>query len=666
MIRQFSLAAVAISALLGGAQLRAQVGPVSLSSPDQRVSAQFAIVPDATAAGTDGKLVYSVRFQDKPVLDASGLCLGLADQAPLGIHVHIVKVTKSQGSDDYTRLIGKSSVVHDIYNSVVIDLAEGSSPRRQFSIEARAYDGGIAFRYVVPQQRALQEYRLAKENTEFRVSSDATTWSLELPNYQSSYESEYVRMPISAFGNQGGVASYILLGKPVLMHLPGTAWAAITEANLEGNSAMYLENPTGSWTGHSFITKLSPRFDNPELTVRTTLPHSSAWRVVLLSDKVGDLIESNLIADLNPPNAVKDTSWIHAGKASWNWWNGDIGPDGKSAYTTETMKYYVDFAADSGFPYMMLDAGWAAQGDITKMRGNVDVPELVRYAAAKHVQVWIWLYGGEAARQMEEAFPMYEKWGVAGVKIDFINRDDQQGIEFYYGAAKLASEHHLMVDFHGATQPWGLDRTYPNVLNYEAVLGMEQSKIGTRDSPVSRTVFPFTRMLTGPLDYTPGGFDNVTEDQYIAHDHHPMVMGTRAQQLALFVVYQAGLEMVSDVPSAYANQPEFEFIRGVPVTWDSTKVLDGYPGEYIALARRHENEWYLGSITNWTERDLKVPLSFLGKGTYNAEIYEDAADADQNPKHVLIRKQIVHEGETLSLHLAKGGGCAIRFVLMAK
>jgi alpha-glucosidase len=263
---------------------------------------------------------------------------------------------------------------------------------------------------------------------------------------------------------------------------------------------------------------------------------------------------------------------------------------------------------------------------------------------------------------MQTAFPLYEKWGVAGVKIDFILRNDQQGIQFYYDVAKLAAEHHLMVDFHGATQPWGIERTYPNVLNYEAILGLENNKAGRRDSPIDRTVFPFTRMLSGPMDYTPGGFDNVTEDEFVARDKFPMVMGTRAQQLALYVVYQAPFEMVSDVPSAYVNQPAFKFLRDVPTDWDATRVLAGDPGEYIAIARKHGREWYLGSITNWTERELRVPLSFLGSGAFTAEIYEDAKDADTNPKHVTILKKTVHSNDTLTLPLAKGGGCAIRFV----
>jgi alpha-glucosidase len=647
---------------LCGREVFGESGPVVLASPDQRLVVQFTTVETKEAARPGGKLVYSITFRGKPLLDPSALALELEGQPTLGENVEIVESTPGKGIDTYTLLAGKVSDVHDAYNSMTLRAVETNAPKRSFEIEARAYNDGIAFRYVLPEQGAIKDLRLKQEDTEFRVSTDATTWALALPNYRSSYESEYVKLPITAFSNQGGVPSSFLIGMPLLMHLPGTAWVALTEADLEGNPGMYVTNPSGNWAGHWFVSKLSPRLDNPTLALTTTLPHHSAWRVLLVGDEPGRLMESNIISDLNPPNRVQDTSWIHPGKASWNWWAGDIGPDGKAAYTTKNMEYYVDFAASSGFPYMLLDAGWADGRSITKLRGNVDVPELVRYAAAKHVKVWIWLYSESVMEQMKEAFPLFEQWGVAGVKIDFINRDDQEGIKFYYDVAREAADHHLMVDFHGASKPWGIERTYPNVLSYEAVLGAENNKVARRDSPVDRTVFPFTRMVAGPLDYTPGGFNNVTEDNFIGRDQSPMVMGTRAQQLALYVVFQTPFQMVSDSPQAYTGQAAFQFIHDVPTQWDSMDVLNGEPGEFVTIARRHGKEWYLGSITNWTPRELRVPLDFLDPGRYTAEIYQDGVDAGTHPKDVTIKKQSVHKGEQLTLHLAAGGGCAIRFI----
>lgn len=651
---------VAFVALYCGEGL-AQAGPVTLSSPDQQLVMQFTTVAEKGPSDVGGKLAYSVMFHGKALIGSSALALDLAGQPLLGSKVQIVESTPGKGDDNYTLIAGKASKIHDSYNKVELRVVESDWPKRTLLIEARAYDGGIVFRYVLPEQDAIKELRLKQEDTEFRISTDATTWALALPNYRSSYESEYVKLPITAFSNQGGVSSHFLIGLPLLMHSPGTAWMALTEADLEGNAGMYVTNPSGNWAGHWFVSELSPGLDQSGLALSTTLPHHSAWRVLLVADSPGKLMESNIITDLNPPNRVQDTSWIHAGKASWNWWAGDIGPDGKAAFTTKNMEYYVDFAAKSGFPYMLLDAGWADGRNIMKLRGNVDVPELVRYAAVRHVKVWIWLYSESVMDQMKEAFPLYEKWDVAGVKIDFINRDDQKGIKFYYDVAREAADHHLMVDFHGASKPWGIERTYPNVLSYEAVLGAENNKVARRDSPVDRSVFPFTRMIAGPLDYTPGGFNNVTEDGFVAQDKSPMIMGTRAQQLALYVVFQTPFQMVSDSPQAYADQPAFKFIKDVPAQWDSMRVLNGEPGEFVTIARRHGQQWYLGSTTNWTPRELHVPLDFLGTGRYVAEIYEDAADAGTHPKDVTIRRQVVTNGEKLTLRLASGGGCAIRF-----
>ena len=659
--RRNALIATVFIALYNGKGFT-QSGSATLSSPNQQVVIQFNTTSEKGSTGSEGKLVYSVTFHNKQLLDPSALGLELADQPILGNNVQIVASTPGKGSDDYTLIAGKAGKIHDEYNKLELKVVENSAAKRSLMIEARAYNNGVAFRYIVPEQSAIKELRVKQEDTEFRISTDATTWALELPNYRSSYESEYVKLPISAFSNQGGVSSSFLIGMPLLMHSPGTAWMALTEADLEGNPGMYVTNPSGNWAGHWFVSKLSPRFDNPDLAISTALPYHSAWRVLLVADEPGRLMEANLVTDLNSPNRVQDTSWIHAGKASWNWWAGDIGPDGTSAYTTKNMEYYVDFAAKSGFPYMLLDAGWADGRDITKLRGNVDVPELVRYAAAKNVKVWIWLYSGSAMEQMKEAFPLFEKWGVAGVKIDFINRDDQEGIKFYYDVAREAADHHLMVDFHGASKPWGIERTYPNVLSYESVLGAENNKVGRRDSPVNRSVFPFTRMLAGPLDYTPGGFNNATESDFIPRDQSPMVMGTRAQQLALYVVFQTPFQMVSDSPQAYDNQPAFQFIHDVPTQWDSMHVLNGEPGEFVTIARSHGKEWYLGSTTNWTPRELHVSLDFLGTGQYVAEIYADGPDATIHPQHVTITRKIVTKQEQLTLRLAAGGGCAIRFV----
>src|SRR5262245_34420139 len=496
----------------------------TVSSPDGRMLLTIEAAPNG-ATPPASPLSYQLSFRGKPLIERSALRLELEGRRPLGADVRVLGSIPSRGDDTYRLIAGKSSGVRAHYNALRVDLEEAGQTGK-FSVEARAYNDAVAFRYVVPQQQNLRDYRLTKEATEFRLAKDATTYSLLLPNFHSMYESEFVKLPISAFSNQGGVASRVLIGLPTLMEVPGVGWMAIAEADLRGNSSMYLTNPSGSWLGHYFESVLAPSDEDPTVIVKSSLPHHSAWRVVLVGDEPGRLVESNVITGLNPESEVADTSWIHPGKASWDWWSGSLGRDGKPAYTTENMKYYVDFAAESGFEYMLVDAGWSDR-DITKMNGKVDIPALVSYARGKNVKIWIWLYYGSVDAQLEEAFPLFEKWGVAGVKIDFIERDDRRGIDFYYRVARAAADHHLMVDFHGASKPSGIERTFPNVLGYEAVLGMEQSKAGMRDNPEHHVTLPFTRMLVGPIDYTPGSFHNVTRDNFTPRMESPMTIGTR-------------------------------------------------------------------------------------------------------------------------------------------
>lgn len=648
-----------------GASARCQVllppvrpTPVILKSPDGRLALTFQITPSRPSPGFGalyGQLTYALTFQGKPLVDPSPLALELQGGPPLGARVQIAAATPSSTDETYRLVTGKASVVRNHFNALRLDLQESAAPARKLIVEARAYDDAVAFRYVVPEQEGLGRFELVKENTEFRISKDAMTYALILPNFKSMYESEYVKLPISAFANQGGINSSVLLGCPLLMDVPGVGWLAITEADMQGNAALYLANSGGGWSMKSFSARLSPDARNAAnpLVVSAALPHHSPWRVLLAGAEPGRLVESNALTSLNPESAIKDTSWIHAGRAAWDWWNGNLGPDGRSGTDIANKKYYVDFAAKYGLEYMLVDAGWPRR---------VDIPALVQYAAPKGVKIWIWLSYSETVRNMETNFAQYEKWGVAGMKIDFISRDDQAGIDFYYQAAACAAKHHLMVDFHGSTKPSGMDRTWPNVMGYEGVLGMEQSKGGMRDNPVSHVTLPFTRMLTGRMDYTPGGFGNATREEFIPRGNAPQVMGTRAHSLAMYVVFESPFQMVSDYPAAYEGQPAFQFIKDAPATWDETRVLGGAPGEFIALARRSGDRWFLGAMSNWSPRTLELPLSFLGQGRYTAEVYADAPDADRFPKKVAISKQAVTRETTLKAALAPGGGYAVRFV----
>jgi alpha-glucosidase len=635
---------------------------VRVASPDGNVVFILAdaAIPNAAEPKRNG-LRYAVDFHGKWLIDESNLGLKLQGSQPIGPGMHKVAVHTGQHDETYTIPVGKTSDVRDHYNSATVELADDAG--RKMSLEVRAYDDGIAFRYLLPQTPTAKTVRIDRELTEFNYPKDATLYPLIVDGFQSSYEDEYQQRQV------GGIHHDWLIALPLLAEVPGAGWVAITEADIQNYAGMYLRKGEAR---NGLGAELSPRIDDKAIAVETSAPVTTPWRVLMIGDEPGRLVESNIVLNLNPPSKIADTSWIKAGKSAWDWWSGEAAPSVsfKPGMNTATMKHYIDFASESGFRYMLIDAGWAlanrkgpddyaAVADITKIDPKIDMPELLRYAKEKKVAIWLWSHWTSVDKYMDQAFPLFEQWGVAGVKIDFMNRDDQQMTAWYRHVAELAAQHHLMIDFHGAFKPDGLRRTYPNVVTREGVMGKEYLKWSGRTTPVHNTVLPFTRMLAGPLDYTPGAFGNATRAEFVARDKEPMAPNTRAHELALYVVLESPLMMVSDFPEHYAGQHDFEFIKQVPVTWDEVHVLSGRPMENIAVARRSGKDWYVGSITNWDARTVKVPLSFLGEGKYTAEIYADAADAGTNATHTDFTKQSVDRSTVLEVKMAPGGGNAI-------
>ncbi|MGE5568227.1 MAG: glycoside hydrolase family 97 protein [Rhodospirillales bacterium] len=663
MIKKGKFAALAGAAALVVCAARAQTNPVVLKSPNGDVEIAFATLSGRSPAEA-GQLAYRAGFRGKPVVDWSNLGLDIQGSQVLGAQVRITGSEQSQGDETWTAPHGKANPIRNRYNAIVIKVEETGSRGRRMEIEARAYDDGAAFRYRVPRQNALREIRIAGEATQFRIAKDGRTFPLVLRNFRTSYEDDYLELPLS------GVHSEYLIGLPLLMEVPGAAWLAITEAYLDNYAGLYLSTGRDART---LEARLSPRLDEPGLAVSTQTPMNSPWRVLMMGAEAGRLVESNIVLNLNPPCAIADTSWIKPGKTSWDWWSGSVARNVsfKPGMNTETMKHYIDFSARNGFEYMLIDAGWARRipgrdgpndsgTDLTQTNPNINMPELLEYAKSKNVRLWVWAHWTDVDRQMDEAFPLYQKWGLAGVKIDFMDRDDQWMVNWYRRVAKKAAEHKLMLDFHGAYKPDGLRRTYPNVMTREGVMGLEYAKWSGRITPRHNVTIAFTRMLAGPMDYTPGGFENVTKEEFVSRNRFPMTMGTRAHQLALFAIYESALQMVADYPGAYEGQKELDFLKAVPAAWDETRVLNGEPVKYITVARRRGQEWYVGAITDWDARELDVPLSFLGSGSYTADIYSDAPDAAKQPKNTVREQRQVNAKTVLKLRLAPGGGCAIR------
>ena len=658
-----------LPAVFGATLLAAQGSEkpsVSISSPNGQITLLlFDAAPGAggqtpTATPATG-LHYAVEFHGRQLIAASKLGLELAGQTALGPGMRTTGAQTASVDESYTIPVGKTSTVRNHYNGARADFADNAG--HKLTLEARVFDDGVAFRYIVPQQPGLGQVRIVHDATEFAYVKDAVTYPLVLDGFHSSYEDEYQLRMVS------GLHRDWLVALPFLANEPGIGWVAITEADIEHFAGMYLRKDEGRF---SVRAELAPRADKPDIAVDAPAPVTSPWRVLMIGDEPGKLIESNIVLNLNPPSKIKDTSWIQAGKSAWDWWSGEAAPSVtfKPGMNTATMKHYIDFASASGFKYMLIDAGWAlarrkgpedyaALADITQVTPAIDMPELLRYAKEKNVRIWLWSHWSSVDKYMDQAFPLFEKWGIAGVKIDFMNRDDQQMVDWYRHVLEVAAAHHLMIDFHGAFKPDGVRRTYPNLVTREGVMGKEYLKWSARVTPAHNATLPFTRMLAGPMDYTPGAFGNSNLKNFVARNVMPMSLGTRAQELALYVIFESPLEMVSDYPEHYQGQKEFDFIRRVPATWDGIHVIGGQPMEWIALARRSGSDWYVGSITNWEQRDIDVPLSFLGEGKYIAESYADAPDAAEVATHTTLATQPVDRNTVLHVHMVSGGGNAM-------
>jgi len=647
----------------------------SVSSPDTKITINVDIKNLLEPYPVGEHLYYSVTKKNQPLLLDSPFRLDFKKMPPIAVGFSIVDQSMRTMNETWNPVCGTHAKINNHYNELTLTLQESQSPRRIFTFTVRAFNDGVAFQYGIPEQSGIDEFQIIQEYSEFHFPVNPTCWIGHYPSYRGHQETEYNQMNLSeSLPGQ-------IIACPLLAQLPH-AWLALTEANLVDWAGLYYTRH--SVVSNAVVSLLSPRIDQPDVAVISKAPRVSPWRVIMIGDTPGDLIESNIIANLANPLEIDDPSWITPGISAWDrWWPGSYAPDfeGEMGVNNESMKYFIDLAADMGWEYQLVDWEWYGPpfdptkpfgsagnpaADLTKSIDAIDIPELVDYAGKKGVKILVWLDWENADRQMAKAFPLYEKWGVAGVKVDFMARDDQEMVNFYHRLVKLAAKHHLTVDFHGAYKPTGLRRAYPNLLTREGVLGNEYSKWSDRITPTHDCILPFTRMLCGPMDYTPGGFRNKTPETFVAVGGDapgPFVMNTRAHQLAQFVVYESPLQVACDSPYNYRVSPAgTEFLRLVPTVWDDTRVLDGYPGEFIIIARRHGDEWYLGGLANETGKTIDIPLDFLGQGSFNAKIFTDPQEASDYPDRLQKMTKVVTPQESLRIEMAGSGGTAIQFV----
>lgn len=606
-----------------------------------------------------GQANFSLKFNGETLVSPSPLGLVLDKGGSLSRNLKIVGATTRKVDQTYELVAGKARTVRDSFTEMTVEFLEAGGMGRKLKIIARAYDDGVAFRYVLPDQPNLAGVAIREEETRFDLSGDEKCWALNLGRFGTSHEGEYDPLPAKNF------RASALYELPVVCQTPKATFA-IAEADLKNYAGLYL---TGRGDGGLGLqAQLSPRLDEPGKAVLTRIGTDtvSPWRVVMVGDTPGDLVSSNLMTSLNPATPLTDTAWIKPGKAAWDWWNGGKVA-GAEGMTDAAMKGFIDFAAANKLEYMLIDDGWYVGSghapkvlpgtDVTRAIPAINLQNLIAYGRDKGVGIMVWVHWKAIDAQMDEALATYEKWGVKGIKVDFMDRDDQQMVDFYHRLLTKAGERHLMVDLHGAYPPRGLVRTYPHYVTQEGVLGAEYNKWSRRITATHNVTLPFTRMLLGPMDYTPGGFRNVRPQDFQNQFILPTVQTTRGQALAMYVVFDSPLSMVSDSPITYAASPAgLDFISAVPTTWDETRVLSGEIGQSIVVARRKGAEWWVGAMTNEEGRTVKVPLGFLGDGAFNAQIREDGAE----PTALKTREQAVTAKSTLTLTLAPSGGGVVR------
>lgn len=644
--------------LAGAAYGRPREGAHRLRSPNGRVELVFSL-------NREGAPTYSVSYKGRTVVTPSSLGLVFKVGGALSAGMGVTGVSRRANDSWYELVVGKAKRARDNYREMTVSLEERAGGRRRLRLVFRAYDDGAAFRYLIPEQPGMREFEIVDERSEFRFGENHLSWPMRLRTFHSNYEQEFERAALDT------ILPGAKVGLPLVVEVAGGPYAAVVEADLEDYAGMYLHGLGG--VKNALVSRLSPFGGREEgSAVRGRAPHESPWRVLMLGDEPGRLVESTLLLSLNPPSVVRDPSWIRPGKAAWDWWSGQVAEGlARPGMNDATMKHYIDFASEMGLEYMLVDAGWYTKkpswgddadtkADITKSVPEIDLPGLVAYARRRKVGVIVWLHWVTARDQMDAAFPYYERIGVKGVKVDFMDRDDQEMVGFYHRILRRAAAHRLVVDLHGAYKPTGLARTYPNYLTQEGVLGAEYNKWSERVTATHNVTLPFTRMLVGPMDYTPGGFRNVTRAGFKPQDRLPSVMSTRAHQLAMYVVYESPLQMVSDHPGAYRGEPGADFLRDVPASWDETRVLAGEIGRYIVVARRRGRDWFVGAMTNEEPRTLSLTLDFLGGGAHRLTQYADGTGADVDPKQVARSARSVRAGEKLTVRLAPSGGYAAR------
>ena len=655
-----------LAAVLMTVSLNAQPNDYVLASPDGKLQVMVE---------TGDGIHYSLVHDGDLLVGRSEIGMYMTDGSKFG-GLEQVKKASTRGVDQTIKAtLYKKAEVLDKFNELTLKFKE-------FSLVFRAYDDGMAYRFVSHKE---DPYNVDHETAEFNFAKDWNMWaayvaqhteSLE-SQYYNSFENTYSYTPLSSWNKER------LAFLPLMVEGPRGKKVVVTESDLIDYPGMYLYNEKGD-------NNLSARFapypnevrqgghNNLQLEVQSRQPYIAKcvgnekfpWRIIAVSEDDVQMADNDMVYRLaRPADTTIGWNWVKPGKVAWDWWNdwNIAGVDFKSGINTETYQHYIDFASANGIEYVILDEGWAVNGaaDLFQVVPEIHLEKLVKYASERNVGLILWSGYWAFDRDMEKVCKHYSNMGIKGFKIDFMDRDDQHMVQFHQRAAMTAARYKLMVDFHGTYKPSGLNRTYPNVINYEGVHGLEQMKWSPAsvDQVTYDVTFPFIRMMAGPVDYTQGAMRNATRSNYHPVYNEPMSQGTRCRQLAQYVVFESPLNMLCDSPSNYSKETEcMEFISTVPTVWDETRALCGEVGKYIAMARRSGDDWYVGCMTDWNERTLTLDLSFLPQGVYSVELYRDGVNADRRASDYKKEVFDLPLNGLLKVKMAPGGGFAAKIV----
>ena len=617
----------------------------------------------------DGKIILMVTIEDtisftvssagKEILSSSPLSLEIRELGVLGLNPGPGRARRKTVDRMVEAVVPeKNRKIREHFNELQLDFTGG------YGVHFRAYDYGAAYRFFTGFEGKIE---VLGEKVRFNFPDNHSLYCHVDKGFFTHQE-----QPVRLLKLQELTADQIAY-PPAVIAIEGGPKIALTESDLRDYAGLYLKGTGGNALegifpavatkeelGRDRDYRVTEKADYIAMTEgKRTFP----WRLMVVADTDAALIENQMVWLLAPPCRIADPTWIKPGKVAWDWWNALnlFEVDFKAGVNTVTYKYFIDFAAENGIEYVILDEGWYTLGNLLELNPAIDMEAILAHGEERGVGIILWVVWKTLEDQLEEAMTQFADWGVKGLKVDFMQRDDQWMVNYYWRIARAAAEKKMLVDFHGAYKPAGLRRAWPNVLTREGILGLEHNKWSESVTPEHDLLIPFIRMLAGPMDFTPGAMINMQEKNFKAIFDRPMSQGTRCHQLAMYVVYESPLQMLADSPSHYLREKEsLKFLSAVPSVWDETRVLEAVMGEYILIARRSKQDWYVGAMTDWTARELVVDLSFLNEGEYVMESYQDGPNAQRYGNDYRYGIQKVKKDARLKIELAPGGGWAAR------